>query len=99
MFKEEIQSCFNPKLQSVVSAISDPDTIVIKNRFWESENSNGLEIETTRIGTKSTRIDMSESGKESNILVLVHREIIQVDTALKISQTVGGPLKLKFIAV
>jgi hypothetical protein len=42
---------------------------------------------------------MSESGKESNILVLVHREIIQVDTALKISQTVGGPLKLKFIAV
>jgi len=44
---------------------------------------------------------MSESGKESNILVFVHREKIQVDTdtTMKISQTVGGPLKLKFIAV
>ncbi len=42
---------------------------------------------------------MSESGKESNILVLVHREKIQVDTTVKISQPVVGPLKLKFIAV
>ncbi len=44
-------------LQSVVSAKSEPDTIVVKNEFWKS--SNALSIAERHPGAKKLKIVMS----------------------------------------
>ena len=93
LFIKKLEKSFLSFFQSVVSAISDPDTIVIKNRFWESENS--LSIESSKIGAKKTRIDMSTSSSGFNILH--HAQYTARRTIVARGNLLFGPQRPKFL--
>lgn len=48
--------------KSVVSAKSEPDTIVVENAFWMSGNAEFTIVEK-KLGAKTCKIVMSDQGK------------------------------------
>ena len=95
--------------ETVVSAKSDPDTIIVENQFWDSTTSKKidpkLKILDKRCGLKSKKIIMNENetiemdvGKDDSENMSITDEMILrlAKIALELEEAFGTPRDIEF---
>ena len=51
--------------ESIVSAMSEPDTIKVSNKFWNESDSNQYSVEYVKLGSKSSKVIMVSDEENS----------------------------------
>ena len=52
--------------ESIVSAISEPDTITLSNNFWEKEQHGVIKVKRREIGSKQTKVVLNSLNTSTN---------------------------------